>query len=165
MSRRVDDERGDRPAQDSFERGSCRGALRVGGFDCRAGWRSAGTTLSVKGGAAPIALDVHLEDGGMVHQPVDGGERHRWIGEDPAPFAEGLVGGDHQGTALVAGADQLKQNARLGLVLGDVGEVVEDQQIEAVEPTDGRLQAELAPGDLQLLDEIGGAGERNYPGL
>ncbi len=110
-----------------------------------------GTAFPIQGRATPVALDVHLEDGGMVHQPVDGSERHGRIGEDPTPLAEGLVGGDHQGAALVAGADQLEQHARLGLILGYVGEVVEDQQVEAVEPADGRLQAEVAPGNLQLF--------------
>jgi hypothetical protein len=31
------------------------------------------------------------------------------------------------------------QHAGLGLVLGDIGEIVQDQQVEAVEPLDGRL--------------------------
>ena len=84
----------------------------------------------------------------MVHQPVDGSERHGRIGENPAPLAEGLVGGDHQGAALVAGADQLEEDRGLGLVFADVGEVVEDQQVEAVEAGDGGFEAEFPPGDL-----------------
>ena len=65
------------------------------------------------------------------------------------------------GPALVAGADQLEQHAGLGLVLGDVGEVVEDQQVEAVEPVDGGFEVEFAARDLELLDEVGGAGEQD----
>src|SRR3546814_20007038 len=61
---------------------------------------------------------------------------------------------------LVAGTDQLEQHARLGLVLGDVGEIVEDQEVEVVEPVDGRFQRQLTAGNLELLDEIGGAGDR-----
>jgi hypothetical protein len=112
----------------------CRGASISGGFDCRAAWGSAGSLAALDGGAAPVALDVELEDGRVVDEPVDRGERHRGIGEDPVPFAEGLVGGDQDGAALVAGADQLEEPAGLGLVLGDVGEVVEDQQVVLVEP-------------------------------
>lgn len=60
----------------------------------------------------------------MVDQPVDGGQGHGLVGEDLVPFAEGLVGGDQQGSAFVAGADQFEEDAGLGLVLGDIGEVV-----------------------------------------
>ena len=143
----------------------CRGASISRGLRCGAGGRPTRSALSFEGGAAAVALDVHLEDGGVVDEAVDGGERHGGIGEDLAPFAEGLVGGDEDGAALVAGADQLEQDAGLGLVLGDVGEVVEDQEVEAVEPVDGGFEGELAAGDLELLDEVGGAGEEDAPAV
>jgi hypothetical protein len=60
-----------------------------------------------------------------VDQPIDGGQGHRLVGEDPAPLSEGLVGGDEQRAPLVAGADQFEQDAGLGLVLADIGEVIE----------------------------------------
>ena len=75
-----------------------------------------------------------------MNETVDRGERHGGIGEDLAPFAEGLVGGDQHGAPLVAGADQFEQDTGFGLVLGDVGEVIEDEQVEAVEPVDGGFQ-------------------------
>ena len=61
--------------------------------------------------------------------------------------------------------DQLEQDARLGLVLGNVGEVVEDQEVEAVEPVEGGFEGEFAAGDLELLDEIGGPGEQDLPAV
>ena len=64
-----------------------------------------------------------------MDEAVDGGERHSRVGEDLAPFAERLVGGDQQRSALVARADQFEQDARLRLALGEIGEVVEDQQV------------------------------------
>lgn len=76
--------------------------LGVGG-DCRADWWPTGPMFALEGGAAAIAFDVHLEDGGMVDEAIDDGERHRLIGEDLAPLAEWLVGGDEQGSPLVAG--------------------------------------------------------------
>jgi hypothetical protein len=96
----------------------------VGG--CGIGRWPTGASLSFDGFAAPVAFDIHLEDGGMMDEAVDCGERHGGIGKDLSPFAEWLVGGDEHGSALVAGADQLEQHAGLGLILGDVGEVVED---------------------------------------
>ena len=100
-----------------------------------------------------------------MDEAVDGGERHGGVGEDLSPFAERLVGGDQHGAPLVAGADELEQHAGLGLVLGDVGEVVEDQQVEAVEPADRGFEGEFAARDLELLDEIGGAGEEDPPAV
>ena len=100
-----------------------------------------------------------------MDEAVDGGERHRGIGEDLAPFSERLVGGYQQGPALVSGADQLEQHACLGLVLGDIGEVVEDQQVIFVEPGDRRFEAEIATGDLKPLHEVGGFREQDAPAL
>lgn len=111
--------------------------------------------------AAPVAFDIHLEDGGLMDEPVDGGERHGGVREDLVPLAEGLVGGDQHGAPLVAGADELEQHTGLGLVLGDVCKVVEDEQVELVELGQRALEGEVAPGLLQLLDEIGGAGEHH----
>lgn len=53
---------------------------------------------------------------------IDRRQRLGQIGEHLAPLAERLVG--REGAPLVAGGDQLEQHAGLGLVLGDVGDVV-----------------------------------------
>lgn len=132
-------------------------------FGRRAGGRTSGSAFAVEGDAAAAALNVHLEDRGVVDEPVDGGQRHGRVGEDLAPFAERLVGGDEDRAPFVAGTDQLEQHAGLGLILGDVGEVVEDQEVEPVEAREGRFEGEVAPGDLELLDEVGGAGEQHLP--
>ena len=65
-------------------------------LDCRVSWWPAGTALAIEGGPAAIAFDVHLEDSGVMHEEVDGGERHGLVGEHLAPLAEGLIGGDQQ---------------------------------------------------------------------
>lgn len=36
-------------------------------------WRSAGGAFAFEGSAAAVALDVHLQDSGVVDEPVDGG--------------------------------------------------------------------------------------------
>ena len=100
-----------------------------------------------------------------MDEAVDGGERHGGVGEDLAPFAERLVGGDQQGPALVARADQLEQHAGLRLVLGDIGEIIEDQQVIFVELGDRGFEGEIAAGELKLLHEVGGAGEQDAPAL
>jgi hypothetical protein len=120
------------------------------------GRRSAGAAFALEGGAAAIAFDVHLEDGGVVNKAIDDGQRHRLVGEDLSPFAERLAGCDQQGSPLVSGTDEFEQDAGFGLILGDIGEVVEDQQVVFVELGDGSFESEFAAGDLQALDKIGG---------
>jgi hypothetical protein len=50
--------------------------------------------LSFHGLAPPVALDIHLEDCGVMEETIDRGERHCGIGKDLSPFAERLVGND-----------------------------------------------------------------------
>ena len=100
-----------------------------------------------------------------MNEAIDRGERHGGIGEDLSPLAERLVGGDEHRATFVSCADELEQHAGLGLILGDIGEIVEDQEIEAIEPIDGGLEIELATRHLELLDEIGGAGEEHAPSV
>ena len=65
-------------------------------FSCRVRWWPTGTALSVEGGAAAIAFDVHLQDGGVMDEAVNGRERHGLVGEHLARLAEGLIGSDQQ---------------------------------------------------------------------
>src|SRR5437868_14183834 len=97
----------------------------------------------------------------MMNQAVDDRDRHCLVWEDLAPFAERLIGSDEEGSSLVAGADEFKKHAGFGLVFGDVGEVIEDQEVEFVELGNGGFESELATGDLQSLNEICGAGEQH----
>jgi hypothetical protein len=48
-------------------------------------------TLAFERGFPAITLDVHLQDRGVMHEPVDGRQRHGLVGENLAPFAEGPV--------------------------------------------------------------------------
>ena len=88
-----------------------------------------------------------------------------WSGKIRAPFAERLIGRDEHGAPLVARGDQLEQHAGLGLILGDVGDVVEDEQIVAVELGDRGFERQFASRRLQALDEIGGTGEQDAPAV
>ena len=56
-----------------------------------------------------------------MDETVDRGKGHGLIREDFAPFAERLIGSDEHRSPFVAGADQLEQNAGLGLILGHIG--------------------------------------------
>lgn len=100
----------------------CRGASirsEVGGGGvglCGVCRRPARPALAVHGLSASVALNIHLEDCGVVEETVDGGERHCGIGEDLSPFAKRLVGGDQHGAPLVLGADQFELGGSLCVI-------------------------------------------------
>src|SRR5205823_1199682 len=135
------------------------------GCGCRVDRQPAATALAFERGAAAVALDVHLKDRGVMDEAVDDSDRHSLIREDLAPLAKGLVGSDEEGSPLVPGADEFKEHAGFGLVFGDVGEVIQDQQMEFVELGNGGFESELATGNLQSLNEICGAGEQHAPAV
>ena len=83
-----------------------------------------------------------------MDEAIDGRERHSLIGENFSPFAEWLVCCDEHRSSLVPSADQFEQNARFRLILGDIGEIVEDQQMIFVEFGDRGLENEIAARDL-----------------
>ena len=47
------------------------------------------------------------------------------------------------------------------MILVNVGEIIENQQVISVEPVDRRLELQGLSCSLQLLDNVGGAGEQN----
>ena len=114
-------------ARKSFVGSDCRGASISDSFGCRVRRRPSRTTLSFERGAAAIAFDVHLDDGGVVNEAINGGESHGGVRKDSVPFAEWLIGGDQHRAPLVARADEFEQHAGLGLILGDVGQIVESR--------------------------------------
>ena len=61
------------------------------GFDRRADRRAPGTAFIFEGAAVVIALDVHLEDRGVMHQTVDDGDGHRRVREDLAQPPNGWL--------------------------------------------------------------------------
>jgi len=92
-----------------------------------------------------VALDVHLEDDGVVHQAVD---CQRGAGEDTIPLTEGLAGGDHHGAPLAAGGDELEEQVGLGLIPPHLRQVLEDQKIVPVGLGELGLQVEVLPRGL-----------------
>lgn len=100
-----------------------------------------------------------------MDEAIDSGEGHGFAGEDFAPFTEWLVCRDEQRASFVAGADELEEDAAFGLILGDIGDVVEDEQVEFVEFGDGGFESEVLPSCLQLLHEIGCSRVKRAPSL
>ena len=67
--------------------------------------------------------------------------------------------GESQASALVALGDQCEEDFGFLGALLDVAEVVEDDEVEAIELPKGPRQREVALGGEQLLDELVGRRE------
>lgn len=52
--------------------------------------------LVLNDGATAIAIEIEFEDGGAMHQPVDGVKGHGLVGEDGVSLFERLVGRDEK---------------------------------------------------------------------
>jgi hypothetical protein len=67
--------------------------------------------------------------------------------------------------ACTGGRPGARTTRSFGLVLADKSDVIEDQHVILVELGDRALERELAPRDLQPLDEIAGACEQHMPAV
>ena len=64
----------------------------------------------------------------MVGQSVDQCDVARGVGKDGVPALEWQVGGDQQGAVLVAAADELEDQVGGACVVGEVSELIDDEQ-------------------------------------
>ena len=89
------------------------------------------------GHSGAVAGDVEFQDDRVVDHPVDG--RGHWVGEDVLPLGEDQVGRDAQGPAFVAFGDEREEHLGLLGPLGQVPQVVQQQEVVVVE-CQGRRQ-------------------------
>jgi hypothetical protein len=101
-----------------------------------------------------------------VDEAVDHGCGDHVVAEYLAPPAEWLVGGDDEAGPLVAGGDELEEQAGgLGLER-DVADFVDDQQRVTAQPDQFGLQPSGVVGVSEAGDPFGGGGEQDpVPGL
>src|SRR5204862_1899835 len=74
--------------------------------------------------------------------------------EHAGPFAEGEIGGDHDGCALVKPADEVEQQLAAGLSERQVAELVEDDEVHPGQMLGDTTLASVAGLDLQAVDEV-----------
>jgi hypothetical protein len=131
---------------------------KTGSSDCR----FAGRRLGLTGPKSALDWVLHTEAGafddhgfGMVEEPVQDGRRDGAVViEDGGPLFEGLVGGQHDGAAFVAVADDLEEEVLdlkaidfLGPVPVELIERFEDRKTRGLNaPLDGVLEALLVLG-------------------
>jgi len=90
-----------------------------------------------------------------MNKPVYGGHRHAGVREDVMPARERLIGRYYEKTfALVPFSYQFEQHAGFSLVLSDVRQIIQDDQIEAVEFGKCRRQLQTLSRNLELLHQV-----------
>ncbi len=105
-------------------------------------------------GVLPVALEaiavaVHLQDVDVVGEAVQQGSGEPFGSEDCDPLVEGEVGGDQDGAAFVALAEDLEEEFRAGGGQGDETQLVDDQQPEAGQlPLQVEQAAVVKPTDI-----------------
>ena len=83
-----------------------------------------------------------------MYQAVNRCQCHRGIRKQLVPCRERLVGGERDAFSLVALGDQLEQHAGLRLITSNVADVIEHQQIKAIELGEFARQTQIAPSEL-----------------
>ena len=109
--------------------------------------------------SAAIALALDEEDLDVVGEAVDECDGTGGIGKDGVPVLEGEVGGDEQGAVLVAAADELEEEVGGAGVVGEVAELVDDEQRGprvVAEPAFEGAGGLLA---VEVEEQVGGGGE------
>src|SRR5258707_763909 len=86
------------------------------------------------------------------HRPTGAGRLG--VAEDARPVAEGQVGGDDDGSALVKPADQMEQELSAGLSEWQIAEFVEHDEVEPGQVIGEPSLAAGAGLALQPVDEV-----------
>src|SRR5215469_13655766 len=120
--------------------------------------------MRVPGGSSAVfeapTLVAGLDDFAVVGQAIEQRGGHLGITEHPRPFAEGEIGGDDDGGALVEPADQMEEQLAAGLREGQVAEFVEHDEIHAGEVFGEPALSISAGFVLQAVDEVDDGVER-----
>ena len=108
--------------------------------------------------AVALALD---DDGfGVVEDAVEeGGGEGGVVVEDGGPVFEGLVGGQNDGAAFVALADDLKEQVGPAFVDGEIAQLVDGQEVGTGVLLKFLDEASGVVGSGEGIDDVDGGGE------
>src|SRR2546422_7680407 len=124
------------------------------------GGRPRGPTRGL-GDAASIALALDGEDLGVMDDAIDERGGRGGVGEDRRPLAERQVGGEHEALAFVAAADDLKEEVGGPRVVGQVADLVDDEEgaLAVVVQPAGQAARRLLTAEVE--EELGSGGEEH----
>ena len=98
----------------------------------------------------------------VVEEAVeDGGGDGGVAVEDGGPLFEGFVGGQDDGTAFVAGADDLEQEVGTALVDGEIADFIKDEEGGGGVFAQFGFEGAFGLGGVQGVDDVDGVGEED----
>jgi len=95
----------------------------------------------------------------VVHEPVDERGGDHSVAEDLAPLLEAAVGGDDDRAALVTTGDERKEEIGRLPLEGQVADLVDDEQVVALESAQLGLELVAVLGRLEARDPLLRSGE------
>src|SRR5882672_11353931 len=109
----------------------------------------------------PVGIAPDVQGDGVMEDPVQDGGGDDPVAEDLPPAAEALVAGEDHGAALVAAADELKEQVGPVAIDGQIADLVHDEQAGHRVDLELVVQTALAEGAGQSGNEDGGRGEEH----
>ena len=102
------------------------------------------------------------DDFGVVEKAVeDGGGNGAVAVEDGGPLLEGFVGGEHDGAALVALADDLEEEVGAALIDGKVADLIKDEDGWGEIFAQFGFEGAFVLGGGEGVDHVDSVGEEN----
>ena len=105
------------------------------------------------GDSGAVAGQVEFQDHRVVDHPVNGGCRSHGVREDVLPLGEDQVGGDAQGATFVSLCDEGEERLRLLGALGQVAQVIQEQEVEVVQLARSTWQGHALLGSHPVLHQ------------
>ena len=99
------------------------------------------------------------EDLDVVGEAVDERDGAGGVGEDGVPLLEGQVGGEEQGAVLVTAADELEEEVGGARVVGEVSDLVDDEQCGPGVVTESAFEGASGLLAVEVEEQVGGGGE------
>jgi len=103
----------------------------------------------------PVAVATDVDDVAVMQDAVEECGGHDVVAEDVAPLLERLVGGEDGGGPFIAPADELEEQHGPGAGVGQVADLVHDEESRMGEDLEPMGEPPGGLGFLQGLDEVG----------
>ena len=102
-----------------------------------------------------------FDNNAVMHDTVNSGCGGQGIFEDLIPLRKNEIGGNHHAAALVAFRQQGEEDFHFVTGLLNVTDIVKDQECEAIQSAQFRLQFQVASGTQATIDEAVGWSKEN----
>ena len=97
----------------------------------------------------------------MVDEAIDQGDDAGGVGEYFAPLCEGAVGCHHGALVFITPADEFEQQVGMAVGVGQVANLVDDQQAGACVMVQAPSQRGIAVEGGEVAQQLAGAGEQH----